>query len=234
MRRLFFILLFALFALNAFGQNLRDNPDYRESLRYKQLSEDALEEGEYKQAKEYAELSVEYARKSDAYISRRLAQYRANQLLQRAEALQGQVDRSGRKALNPEVYAEASSLVVTARSLYTGEQYPQSSESSRSAIALFEETFGGVRSSGTSGLPAAYLVRRLPGAEDCFWRIAGYDFVYGDTSAWKPIYEANKSKLPQPENPDLILPGMVMQIPSRPGENRSGVWVDGEIRPSAP
>lgn len=234
MRRLSLILLLALFALSAFGQSLKDNSDYRESLRYKQLSEEALEEGEYKQAKEYAKLSVEYARKSDAYISRRLAQYRANQLLQRAETLRGQVDRSGRKALNPEVFAEASTLVATARSLYTGEQYPQSSESSRSAITLLEETFGGARTSGTSGLPAAYLVRRLPGAEDCFWRIAGYDFVYGDTSAWKPIYEANKSKLPQPGNPDLVLPDMVMQIPSRPGENRSGVWVDGEIRPSAP
>ena len=234
MRRLTILLVLILFSVAAFGQSLKDNPDYRESVRYKQLSEEALEDGEYKKATEYARQSAEFARKSDAYVAKRLAQYRANQLLQRAESLQSQVDRSGRKALNPGVFTEASALVATARSLYNGEQYPQSSENSRSAISMFEETFGGVRSSGTSGLPAAYLVRKIPGDEDCFWRIASYDFVYGDSDAWKPIYAANKSKLPRPDNPDLIYPGMVMQIPSRPGENRSGIWVDGEIKASVP
>ncbi|WP_319558954.1 hypothetical protein [Marispirochaeta sp.] len=230
------ILAIAVFSLSA--QNLRNNPDYRESLRYKQLSEEALEEGEYLKAREYAELSAEYAGKSDEYVARMLAQYRANQLLQRAVGLRGQVERSGRSKENPQDFAKAVGFIEAAGELYNNGSFSQSSDSSREAIALLE-TFGGARGVQSqevskSGLPAAYLVRKLPGAEDCFWRIAGYPFVYGDTSAWKPLYEANKNKLPEPDNWDLMYPGMVMEIPPRPGEKRSGVWVDGEIRNEAP
>lgn len=233
MKHTIIFIMALLIALPLFSQNLQDNSDYRESLRYKQLSEEALEEGDYLQAKEYAELSAEYARKSDEYVAMMLAKYRANQLLRRADSLRGEVERSGRSTEDPALFAEAAALIESARSLYAGEQFTQSSEASRNAISMLEETFGGARTV-TSGLPAAYVVRRLPGAEDCLWRIASYDFVYGDSAAWRPIYEANKDKLPEPSNPDLILPDMVLTIPERPGETRSGVWVDGEIRATAP
>ncbi|MGC9312020.1 MAG: LysM peptidoglycan-binding domain-containing protein [Sediminispirochaetaceae bacterium] len=232
MKKTLCIVLILLISPLLFSQNLQDNPDYRESLRYKQLSEEAIEDGEYAKALEYAELSKEYAEKSDAYIAKRLAQYRANQLLNRAEGLRGQVERSGRAKQYPEDYAKAAGLIETARTLYQNEQYEKSSESSRSAIAIMEG-FEPVRTGG-SALPAAYVVRDMPGEEDCFWRIAGYDFIYGEYDGWYPIYQANKDKLPQPDNPDLIHPGMVMEIPEREGETRSGVWVDGEIRASAP
>jgi len=61
-------------------------------------------------------------------------------------------------------------------------------------------------------------------ARDCFWRIAGYPFVYGDPWKWHRLYEANKEKIPQPENPDLILPGIILTIPNLEGELRSGTW----------
>lgn len=233
MRRILILIPLLLLALPLFSQNLQDNPDYRESVKYKELSQEALEEGEYLQAKEYAELSAEYARKSDEYVAMMLAKYRANSLLRRAEELRGQVQRSGRSSEDPAAFAEAAALIETARGLYTGEEFSRSSDVSRSAISLLEETFGGARVTG-GGLPAAYVVRRLPGAEDCLWRIASYDFVYDDPAAWRPIYEANREKFPEPSNPDLILPDMVLTIPAREGENRSGVWVDGEIRASAP
>lgn len=67
-----FILVLVLSVSAVSAQSLRDNPDYRESLRYKQLSEEALEDGEYLKAREYAELSAEYAQKSDEYVARML------------------------------------------------------------------------------------------------------------------------------------------------------------------
>ncbi len=232
MKKTLCIILILMITPLLFAQNLQDNPDYRESLRYKRLSEEAIEDGEYAKALEYAELSKEYAEKSDAYIAKRLAQYRANQLLNRAEGLKGQVERSGRAGQYPDDYAQAAGLIETARTLYQNEQYEQSSESSRSAIAIMEEFDPAQRT--VSRLPAAYVVRDIPGEEDCFWRISGYDFIYGEYGGWYPIYQANKDKLPQPDNPDLIYPGMVMEIPEREGETRSGVWVDGEIRATAP
>jgi nucleoid-associated protein YgaU len=73
-----------------------------------------------------------------------------------------------------------------------------------------------------SGLAALYEVKLIPHRRDCLWRIAEYDFVYGDPYQWRRLYEANKDKFPQPDNPDLIEPGMILIIPPIRGEQRSG------------
>ena len=36
--------------------------------------------------------------------------------------------------------------------------------------------------------------------------------IYGDANRWKEIWEANQAKIP---NPDLIHPGLELQIPSK-------------------
>jgi nucleoid-associated protein YgaU len=41
------------------------------------------------------------------------------------------------------------------------------------------------------------------------------------------LYEANKDKIPDPNNPHLIRPGTVLDIPSLHGEVRSGMWDPG-------
>jgi nucleoid-associated protein YgaU len=75
-----------------------------------------------------------------------------------------------------------------------------------------------------TALPKYYVVRLIPEARDCFWRIAEYPFIYGDSSLGGIIYRANKEKLKDPENPDLIFPGQVFLIPSINGEVRIGVF----------
>ena len=74
-------------------------------------------------------------------------------------------------------------------------------------------------------LPAVYEVRLIESRRDCFWRIAEYPFVYGDPWKWRLLYEANKDMIPDPNDPDLILPGMLITIPSASGEVREGTWV---------
>jgi nucleoid-associated protein YgaU len=73
-------------------------------------------------------------------------------------------------------------------------------------------------------LPKYYEVRLIPERRDCFWRIAEYDFVYGDPFKWRILYEANKSDLKYPDNPHLIFPGQVFVIPEQEGEYREGTW----------
>jgi nucleoid-associated protein YgaU len=61
--------------------------------------------------------------------------------------------------------------------------------------------------------PPAYFTvndRRV----NCFWRIA--ELVYGDPSRWPIIYEANRDKLEDPNNPDLLKEGVVLKIPPIP------------------
>ncbi|MDR2444729.1 MAG: hypothetical protein LBD44_02165 [Spirochaetaceae bacterium] len=78
-------------------------------------------------------------------------------------------------------------------------------------------------------LPAQYTVRAWDKSGDCFWNIAGRSWVYGDPRRWPLLYQANKNKIPNPKNPDLIEEGMVMDIPSVNGEERSGLWSPGAV-----
>jgi nucleoid-associated protein YgaU len=73
-------------------------------------------------------------------------------------------------------------------------------------------------------LPAQYTVRPWAVSKDCLWNIAGQPGVYGDPAKWRLIYEANRTRFPNPDNPNLIRPGMVLDIPSIQGEVREGMW----------
>jgi nucleoid-associated protein YgaU len=73
-------------------------------------------------------------------------------------------------------------------------------------------------------LPGQYTVRPWAVSKDCFWNIAGRSWVYGDPYKWRLLYNANKAKLPDPNNPNLIEPGIVLDIPSLQGETREGPW----------
>lgn len=235
MNKRFTLLLIVMMLLlplySVFSQNLQNNPDYRESLRYKQMSEEALEAGEYDKAVEYAEKAKEYAEKSEEYVQYMLAKYRANSALWKARNLMGQVQRAGGRESAPAKFKSAEEMVDKADSLFKEESFDVSRATSTQAIELLNSI---ELKTARNALPAAYVVRDMPGNEDCFWRIAGYDFVYDEPAGWWPIYQANKERLPQPDNPDLIHPGFVMEIPERAGENRRGVWVNGTIRDEAP
>ncbi|MDR2150895.1 MAG: hypothetical protein LBO67_08855 [Spirochaetaceae bacterium] len=73
-------------------------------------------------------------------------------------------------------------------------------------------------------LPATYTVRTWSSSKDCFWNIAAQPWAYGDGNQWRVLYNANKSKLVDPNTPDLLEPGVVLDIPSIKGETRSGAW----------
>jgi nucleoid-associated protein YgaU len=77
-------------------------------------------------------------------------------------------------------------------------------------------------------LPARYTVR----STDSLWKIAGYPWVYNDPMRWSTLYNANRARMPQPDNPDLIHPGMVLEIPSIRGELREGMWDSTRVYPT--
>jgi len=60
-----------------------------------------------------------------------------------------------------------------------------------------------------------YVVKLIPQKRDCLWRIAEYDFIYGDPWAWRRIYNANRDTI---KDPDLIYPGQRLIIPPKPYE----------------
>jgi len=76
-------------------------------------------------------------------------------------------------------------------------------------------------------LPAAFIVRTWAGYRDCLWNIAARPEIYGNPLLWPELFSANRHRMPNPNNPHLILPGMVLEIPSIEGETREGVWQAG-------
>ena len=227
-------ILLAAAALSLFtgllaAQSLQDNPDYRKSLELRQQSEDAFQAGDYDEAKRLAEESQVYAAKSDDWISMMLARYRANSALLRVRNRIEDADRVNGKANFPDAYAQGKALYAQASDEFRAESYADSLATSNKALdALSVIVY--VRPDVQGKLPAYYVVRLLPGNTDCLWNIAGYSFVYGDPWKWRLLYDANRDKLPQEANPNLILPDMVLTIPAQDGEQRSGTWRDGAVQ----
>ena len=85
---------------------------------------------------------------------------------------------------------------------------------------FIEDALAAARNS--SVLATEYEVKRNPARRDCLWRIAGYDFIYGNSKEWRRIYEHNKSTFRYPDNPNLIYPGQILKIPSIKEEIRRG------------
>ena len=217
----FFLFLFIACAVGIFAQNLQDNEFYKKSLEFTRLSEQALEQGDYDAARDYALKAQENAALSKNYIDEMVAAYRARTALNAARARIGLADRYNLKARDAQLYASATALYKQAENEFAAKDYAKSLADAQQVLELLKE-FDAMAGVGTGGKAATYRVKLNLAQRDCLWRIAGFDFIYGDPTKWRHIYEANKSTFPDPNNPRLILPGQVLTIPSLAGEARSG------------
>jgi len=163
----------------------------------------------------------------DAGMNALAAKRRAEVLAAKAKAEEAQAPKFA-----TELYMSAQKSQSDAEMQYASRAYDKAWESSGTAIELYLKSAEVAKAKAAAPavptLPEFYTVRLIPDRRDCFWRIAEYDFVYGDPWKWKILYEANKQLLPDPNNPDLILPGTRLRIPSLKGEQRSGEWQGGK------
>ncbi len=227
---IFTAVLLAFAATITWGQSLKDNQYYRKMVELKRQSDIAFENGEYIEARRLAEEAQTYKARSDEWIETQLAAYRARSALVRVNDRLTDAARVKAEIHFPEKYSEGKRLYSEAyKQFHTGKDYVLSLETSTKAL----EALKGIKyvaKKVKSKNPAFYIVRLLPGNTDCFWNIAGYDFIYKDPLQWEKIYKANKDKLHQKSNPDLIHPGTVLEIPAIDGEVRSGTWDNGVIK----
>ncbi len=214
------VIIFAASAVS--GQSLLDNPDYKNAKELQKKALEAMDAGDYDKAAEYAKESKEYLEKSDEYVATMLLKFRANGKIQLAEEKLRYARGIGAETSAPDTFNKAKAGLADAKTAYTNEDYESSTEYAENVISLLE----GIRPAKTAAeaLPKYYTVRLIPERRDCFWLIAEYPFVYGDPWKWPTLYEANKDKLEDPENPRIIQPGMVFEIPSIAGELREGMY----------
>ena len=214
------------------AQSLLDNEYYKKAQDLRYQSEQALEEGDYDAAASLAAEAKDNLAMSDAYVEEAKRFYQANGWLNRANDRVAYAKSIAADVNFKDAYNTAASDARGARVALDAKDYERSLELSKSALAALE----GIAvvqapkrpveptQPAEPSWPQYYEVRLILSRRDCFWRIAEYPFVYNDPWKWKILYEANKSLLTDPKNPDLIEPGQVFEIPSLAGEKREGTW----------
>ena len=221
----------AVDAGGAVSHRVLNNDYYMQSLRLSGLARNSYEEGDYDASTAYAEEAARYARLSDGYVSERAV------AAAQARVAWASSDAVRAASRYPEAFRRAESELAGAETSHSQEQYPDAIAAANrvfEALSLVRTVAGGAapsrRPAGT--FPARYTVRSWATFRDCLWNIAGRPWAYGDPAQWRLIYNANKSRFPNPEDPNLIEPGMVLELPSIRGETRSGAWSSDTSYPS--
>lgn len=216
-----FAILFAVFFTSlapVFSASYDNNEFQRKSRAYTKMAESAYDEGEYDAAVEYARLAEENALLSAQYIEKMLVRADAQTLLYRAHTRLTWAKEKKADLYFPGAYQSAAEAVFSGDELFAAEDYPGArklAEKALDSLSVIREVVP---------LPAYYRVEYWQTTKDCLWNIAKNPAVYDNPFLWEKLYEANKDILKQPENPNLVMPGMMVKIPSLKDEYREGVY----------
>ena len=223
-RKITFVLIISLlFTVSVFADfeaeveeeipnRIRNNSFFMESIRLTKLAQETFDYGDYDASAGFAEEAIRYAQLSNEYI--------ADQLIGEAGRRLDWANSNNIANTYPYDYNDGRSYYEKRLIAQSIGDWDSAINSAVKAIEIFTMLEEG----GGNYLPNQYIVRPWAVSRDCLWNIAGYSWVYGDPYKWRILYEANRSTMPQPDNPDLIEPGMILQIPSISGENRMGTW----------
>jgi nucleoid-associated protein YgaU len=197
-------------------QRLLHNKYLEENLKQLGLAEDAYAGGNYDDAVKYAQEAMKYAKLSDEYVALQLKIKGAFDAIAAAQARLDQVKKANLHTKYAEIYGKAEATFAEAQKYRANEEWDRAKESALKVIAILEEI-------PIPYLAAQYRVKTWQDVRDCLWNIAARKEIYGDPWKWRVIYNANKDKLPIPGNPNLIEPGIILDIPSIAGEFRAGI-----------
>lgn len=148
-----------------------------------------------------------------------------------AEDLAEQARAAGADVSQADIYNRGMEELTEAKTLFSQENYADSLVKAKEAQELFRQ-LDLTAKSDTPPLPKYYVVRTWIRESDCLWNIAGRPYVFNDPWEWRRLYEINREKFPQPDNPDLIVPNMILEIPSLKGEQREGTYDPAQTYPT--
>jgi hypothetical protein len=209
--------------------NLRRNKYFLESLRLKSMANLAITEGEYEQSEYYSSEAMRYAQLSDEYIAEQLKRKRALDAIAEAREYLAWAKLAEAEKYYPTEYEEASEHYAAACQARDIEDWPGALENAlltgRALAAVAAPPPRGVIPENLPKFPSKYTVRPWDEFGDCFWNIAYW--FYKDHYKWPALYEANKEKLPDINNPDILEVGTIIDIPEIENESRAGMWDSG-------
>lgn len=229
MKKFALVFAAALVSSLVFAASYKNNTYQKLAREYTVKAQRALDAGEYALSEEYAKKAEENAALSEEYIRHMLAKDNADKAMKAAKERIAYVEKINGNVNFPIAYESAVKTYGQAEGSYAAEDYAGAERLAKSVLDTLAEIYE------ITPLPKYYIVRPWATDKDCFWNISGRPYVYNNPFLWENLYEANKSKLPKPSDPNLILPGMKMEIPSITGEYRDGVYSpDVEYEPYKP
>lgn len=200
-----------------------DNNEYqRKSRAYSELAVRAYDEGDYDGSIEYSRLAEEYAQKSADYIQYMLACIEAEQAMNKARTRYTWAKNNKADQKYPEAFKTATEALQAGHTAFENKDFDVAVVCAKKVLDALADVSGDESSFAT--LPAEYRIRTWRGERDCLWNIAKDKAIYDNPYLWRKLYEANKNKLPDPNNPDWVEPGIILTIPSLRGEKRSGLY----------
>lgn len=220
MKKIFSILVVASVAASLFAANLsyKNNTYQKLADEYAKKAEVAMDAGKYDDAVEYSKKAEENAALSKAYIEMMLARGEAEETLNMARNKVAWAEKIDAEHTFPMAFTSAKENLANAENSYASEDYVKTLEYAKMVLTSLE----GVRE--ITPLPEFYIVRPWAETRDCYWNISGRPYIYNNPLLWENLYQANKDNMPRPGDPNLILPGMKMKVPSLTGEYRSGTY----------
>jgi nucleoid-associated protein YgaU len=219
MKRIILIICaFALIAAGVAAQALIDNEFYAEGERLLTEAEAAFDMGDYDAAADLASQAEEQFASSDEYVAGMLRKADAEEAIAKAEEKIEWARSLDAETRYAEIFEAAVEELDAAKTAFAAGEYDDAVMYAQESIAFLD----GVKDAQV--LPARYTVILNPKLRDCLWRIAGLPAIYNDPFLWEKLYAANRKNLADPNNPDLILPGQVIIVPSAYGEKREGMY----------
>ena len=189
-----------------------------ENIKLLELADKCYAEGQFDEAYKYAEEAIQYAQLSDEYINQQMKIIKeANDAITAAQERLNWAENMGAPKNFAGIYEQAKNVYAKALEARSKEDWGNAEKLARQVIAILADI------PDKPLFPAQYVVKEWATTKDCLWNIAGKPEIYDDPFQWPVLYRANRSILPKPDDPDLIEPGMILDIPSLKGETRSGV-----------
>ena len=213
---------FVLGAVLLFAVSYDNNEYQRKSRAYSELARRAYSEGDYDASIEYSRLAEENAQKSADYIQYMLARVEAEQAMNRARTRYTWAKNNKAEEKYPEAFKTATEALQAGNTAFGNKDFDVAVVCAKKVLDALAVVTGDESSFAT--LPAQYRIRTWRGERDCLWNIAKDKAIYDNPYLWRKLYEANKNKLPDPNNPDWVEPGIILTIPSLRGENRDGMY----------
>ena len=218
MKKVFSSLLILMIISSVFAVSYKNNTYQKLADEYTKKAEIALDAGQYNDAVEYSKKAEENAALSVAYIEMMIARNSAEEILNKARTQIAWAESIDAPNTFPMAYTAAKENLNNAESAFSSENYPKTEEFSHATLTALE----GVEE--ITPLPEYYVVKPWAETKDCYWNISGRPYVYNNPLLWENLYHANKEDMERPEDPNLIHPGMKMEIPSITGEYRAGTY----------